>query len=54
MALPTTKQVELINNKKFAKMALNENVKAFIVHMTCLLTMGIYMARKAQIALLLS
>ena len=31
--LPTTKQVELINKKRFAKMTLKENSETFVVHM---------------------
>ena len=30
-ALPTTKQIKIIDEKEFAKMALDENVKAFII-----------------------
>ena len=33
-ALPTTKRVKIINKKEFAKAALDENVEAFIVHVT--------------------
>ena len=29
-ALPTTRKVELIDKKEFAKAALNENIKAFV------------------------
>ena len=32
-ALPTIKQVEFINKKKFAKVALDENFKTFIIYM---------------------
>ena len=35
-ALPTTQRVELINKKKFAKAALDENIKAFVVHVNSL------------------
>ena len=58
----TTKQVlhtiqkkELIGKKKFAKAALNKNIEAIIVHMAShILKMIIYLAQKAQIALLLA
>ena len=46
-ALPTTKQVEIMDRKEFAKAALDEHVKAFVVHMTFLLTIAIHLARKA-------
>ena len=51
-ALPTPKQVEIIDRKEFAKAALVEHVEAFVVHVTSLSTMPIYPAREAQIALL--
>ena len=50
-ALPTTKQVEIINKKEFVKATLDEHVETFIVQITFLLTMAIYLTRKAQIAL---
>ena len=50
-ALLTTKQVEIINGKEFAKAALDDHVEAFMVHVIFLLTMAIHPARKAQIAL---
>ena len=56
-ALPTTRKVELINKKEFAKAALDENIKAFVVHVSSLSLgskMMIYPARKAEIALLLA
>ena len=54
-ALPTTRCVKLIEQKKFAKAALNENIEAFVVHISFLeLRMTIYPARKAQLALLLA
>ena len=53
-ALPTTKRVEIINRKEFAKAALDEHVEAFVVHVTSLSTMAIHPARKAQIALLVA
>ena len=50
-ALFTIKQVELINKKKFAKVALDENVEVFVVHMTSISLnkpkMSIYPAKKA-------
>ena len=54
-ALPTTKRVELINKKEFAKAALDENSETFVVHMASFnLTSGIYPDRAAQIASLLA
>ena len=52
--LPTTKQVEIIDRKEFAKIALDEHIEAFVVHITSLLTMAIHPAWKAQIALLIA
>ena len=53
-ALPTTRQVKIINWKEFAKAALDENIEAFVVHVSSLrLRMNIHPARKAQLALLL-
>ena len=51
-ALPTTKRVEIIDKKEFAKAALDENVEAFVVHVTSLSlnSMPIHPAREAQIA----
>ena len=51
-ALPTTKRVEIIDRKEFAKAALDENVEAFVVHVTSLSlnSMPIHPAREAQIA----
>lgn len=42
-----TKQAELIDKKEFAKLALNENVKAFVVYVTFLLIIAIHAAKKA-------
>ena len=54
-ALPTTKRVELIDKKKFAKMALDEKSEAFVVHVASFnLTPEIYLNRAAQIASLLA
>ena len=55
--LPTTRKVELIDKKEFAKAALDENIEAFILYVSflCLrLKMTIHPARKAQIASLLA
>ena len=54
-ALSTTCRVEFINNRKFAKAALDENFEVFLVHGALLTSeMTIHLARKAQIALLLA
>ena len=54
-ALPTTRRVKIINQKEFAKLALDENVEAFVVHVSSLgLRMTIHLARKVQLALLLA
>ena len=56
-ALSITQKVELINKKKFAKTALDENIKAFLVHINSLSLgskMIIHPARKTQIASLLA
>ena len=55
-ALSTTKRVEIINKKKFAKTALDENVEAFVVHVTSfsLNSMSIDPAREAEIASLIA
>ena len=47
--LPTTKQVEIIDKRKFAKTALDKNVEVFVVYMTSLSlnSMSIYPAREA-------
>ena len=53
-ALPTIKQVELIDKKEFAKAALDKNSETFVVHIASLsLVPGIYPDRKGQIASLL-
>ena len=53
--LSTICPIELINEKKFAQAALDENIEAFIVYITLLiLKITIYLARKAQIALLIA
>ena len=54
-ALPTTRQVEIINQKKFANAALNKSVEAFVLHFSSLESrITIYPIRKAQLALLLA
>ena len=54
-ALPTTKWVELINKKKFAKVALDEKSETFVIYVASLnLTPGIHPDRAAQIASLLT
>ena len=56
--MPTTKQIEFINKKKFDKVALDENIKAFVIYVTFFslkeLTMIIHLVKEAQIALLLA
>ena len=53
-ALQTTGRVELIDQKEFAKITLDENIKAFMVHVSSLGSkITIHLARKAQMALLL-
>ena len=53
-ALPTTKRVELINKKEFAKAALDEKSETFVAHVASLnLAPGIHLDRAAQIASLL-
>ena len=52
-ALPTTKRVELINKKEFAKAAMDENSETFVVHIVSL-DLGIHPNKEAQIALLLT
>lgn len=39
--LPTTKQVESIDRKRFVKVALDENFETFVVHIVALETSGI-------------
>ena len=46
-ALPITQKVELINKKKFAKTALDENIEAFVVQVASLISkIAIYPACK--------
>ena len=55
-ALPTTKQIELIDKKEFAKAALYEKSKTFVVYIAALETspgsagITIYLSQAAQIA----
>lgn len=35
-ALSITWQVKIINKKKFAKLALHKNIKAFVIYIICL------------------
>ena len=54
-ALSTIRQIEIINRKKFAKAALDENVEAFVVHISSLRSkISIHSARKAQLTLLVT
>ena len=49
------KQVEIINEKKFTKTILDENIKAFVVYITSLSLnlILIHLARKAWIVMIL-
>ena len=53
-ALPTTKQVELINKKKFAITALDEKSETFVVHVAALeallVGIAIHLVQEAQIS----
>lgn len=55
--LTTTCSIKFINKKKFAKMALDENIKTFVIHISSLdlrLKITIHLAKNAQITLLLA
>ena len=55
--MPITQKLKLINKKGFAKVALDENIETFVVHMSFLSLkskMTIHLAQKAQTALLLA
>ena len=56
-ALPTTKQVELINKKKFAKTTLDEELETFVIHIAALkallVRITIHPSQKAQISALI-
>ena len=46
--LPTTKWIQFINKKEFAKVALDENSKTFFIYVASLnLTLGLYPQRVA-------
>ena len=53
-ALPTTKRVELIDKKEFAKTVLDEKSEIFVVHVVALEAllagMAIHLSQKAQIS----
>lgn len=52
-ALPTTRQVKIINKKKFAKTILDKNIKVFVVYVALPISkILIYPTWEAQIALL--
>ena len=52
-ALPTIKRVQIIDQKEFAKAALDSNEEVFVVHIaTITLEIAIHLARQAQIDLL--
>ncbi len=51
-ALPTTSRVKLIDIREFARAALVENSKTFVVHISALETTIIHPSRAAQIAVL--
>ena len=54
-AFPTTYQVKIINQKKFAEAALDENVEAFVMHISSLGSrISIDLAKKTWLALLLT
>ena len=54
-SLPTIRQVEIIDQKEFAKAVLDENVKAFVVHVSSLRSrITIRPMTEAQLALLLT
>ena len=48
----TTNQVGFVNKKEFAKAALDENVKVFIIYMSFFNLKSIYPDKKARIAFL--
>lgn len=50
--LPSTSRVELINKREFAKAALNKSSETFVIYISVLETMTIYLSRAAQIAIL--
>lgn len=52
--LPTTTRVQLIGKREFAAVTLDKNAKIFVVHITFLEIMSLYLTLKIQIALLQS
>lgn len=48
------KKEELINKKEFPQIALNKNVKTFIIYITTLLEILIYLSRKTWFGFLLA
>ena len=55
--LPTTWRVQLISKNKYYKVALDKNIKVFVIYVSFLnlrLKITVQLARKVQIALLLS
>ena len=55
-ALPTTKQVKLINKKEFAKVALDENSETFVVHVASLSStpLDVHPSQRPQISSLIA
>ena len=54
-AIPTTRCIKFIDQKEFLKAVLDENIEAFVVHISFLGSrITIHLAKKAQIALLLA
>ncbi len=51
-ALPTTSWVELINNREFARVALDKNSRTFVIHISTLKATIIHPSQGAQIAAL--
>ncbi len=51
-ALPITSQIELINKKEFAKVALDKNLETFIVHVSALEVTTIHLSQANQIVAL--
>lgn len=51
--LPTTKQIKLVEKKKFIVIALDLNNEIFIIHVAFLICTNVYLFHKAQIALLI-
>ena len=54
-ALLITRQVEIIDQKEFARVVLNKNIEVFVVHVSSLGSkITIHLAKEAQLALLLA